>query len=242
MLSYILLWLEAPFQSWGWNSKFGPRATECFPTKSGLYGMYLSAMGLRGGQKDFLAAMNPYHQTVFCFTSSLIRNQKSLLVDYQVVGNGFDVEQYSGDKWYSLHIPRKQNGDIPNTGGAKIVFKHYLQDSKFAVIQEVGEDLVGQISEALMNPVYEIFLGRKNCVPSDLVFRGVYDRFEEANVNALRIAKEKGLGLAFTVSETEKKGERIVLNDVPIMFGAEKQYRNREVFLLRQDADSSFTN
>ena len=102
--------------------------------------------------------------------------------------------------------------------------------------------MVGQISEALMNPVYEIFLGRKNCVPSDLVFRGVYDRFEEANVNALRIAKEKGLGLAFTVSETEKKGERIVLNDVPIMFGAEKQYRNREVFLLRQDADSSFTN
>jgi len=36
---YLLLWLQAPLQSWGYDSKFGRRDTLNFPTKSGVLGL-----------------------------------------------------------------------------------------------------------------------------------------------------------------------------------------------------------
>lgn len=53
-MSYVLLWLEAPLQSWGANSKFNRRTTVSFPTKSGVLGLVLSAMGKGGEQRELL--------------------------------------------------------------------------------------------------------------------------------------------------------------------------------------------
>ena len=36
---YLLLWLEAPLQAWGHDSKFGRRDSLDFPTKSGVLGL-----------------------------------------------------------------------------------------------------------------------------------------------------------------------------------------------------------
>ena len=47
--SYLLLWLEAPLQSWGADSKFGRRDTLNFPTKSGVTGLLLCALGVPPG-------------------------------------------------------------------------------------------------------------------------------------------------------------------------------------------------
>ncbi len=38
-MSTLLLWLEAPLQSWGADSRFGRRATLPFPTRSGVLGL-----------------------------------------------------------------------------------------------------------------------------------------------------------------------------------------------------------
>lgn len=43
---FLLLWLEAPLQSWGHDSKFGQRYSLDFPTKSGVLGIFCSARGL----------------------------------------------------------------------------------------------------------------------------------------------------------------------------------------------------
>ena len=46
----LLLWLEAPLQSWGAGSRYGRRDTLPFPTRSGILGLLCCAMG-RGGEQ-----------------------------------------------------------------------------------------------------------------------------------------------------------------------------------------------
>ena len=48
---FLLLWLEAPLQSWGVDSKFGRRDSIHFPTKSGVTGLLLCALGASGEQR-----------------------------------------------------------------------------------------------------------------------------------------------------------------------------------------------
>ena len=61
---YLLLWLEAPLQSWGFDSKFGRRETLKFPTRSGVVGLVCSALGAGGEQRELLAEFSSLRQTV----------------------------------------------------------------------------------------------------------------------------------------------------------------------------------
>lgn len=65
--SYVLLWLEAPLQSWGYESRFNRRETLGFPTRSGVLGLILCAMGVGGPQSEWLEKMSRYGQTVLAF-------------------------------------------------------------------------------------------------------------------------------------------------------------------------------
>jgi CRISPR system Cascade subunit CasD len=64
---YLALWLEAPLQSWGSDSKFGRRDTLPFPTKSGIYGLYLAALGAKGKQQELLSNLSECQMTVVSY-------------------------------------------------------------------------------------------------------------------------------------------------------------------------------
>lgn len=51
---YLLLWLEAPLQAWGHDSRFGRRESLDFPTKSGVLGLLCCALGASGEQREWL--------------------------------------------------------------------------------------------------------------------------------------------------------------------------------------------
>lgn len=44
-MTALLLWLEAPLQSWGGDSRFGRRDTLPFPSRSGVLGARLLRYG-----------------------------------------------------------------------------------------------------------------------------------------------------------------------------------------------------
>jgi len=239
MNRYILLWFEGPLQSWGFNSKFGRRETLSFPTKSAVYGMLLSAMGKTGAQKEFLETIASFKQTVISYTNVNERKldgkffwlptlSSKILIDYHMVGSGYNSE----DSWQDLFIPKKRDGSTPNTGGAKITYRYYLQDAKFAIIQEMDSAIVEDISDALNAPVFEICLGRKSCIPTDFINRGIFNTFEEALEQANSIKNAKNLIEQFRIIEEEGKGEEFVIEDVPIQFGQFKKYKNRIVSLV----------
>lgn len=55
MNPYLLLWLEAPLQAWGHDSRFGRRDSLDFPTKSGTLGLLCCARGAGGEEREWLA-------------------------------------------------------------------------------------------------------------------------------------------------------------------------------------------
>jgi len=238
---YLLLWLEAPLQSWGADSKFGRRDTINFPTKSGVTGLLLCALGASGEQKELLEKLAPLRQTVVSYA----RAQKSgggepqkvdrepLLRDFHMVGSGYDDE----NPWETLLIPKKSNGKPAVGGGTKMTYRYYLQDAKFAVVLEVPAESAVSFAEALQNPTYDIYLGRKNCAPTDFIYRGTFESEKAALQKAAETAQEKGSLIEdFRVVDGEQSndGEAMTLNDIPIQFGEIKKYRDRRVTVIQK--------
>ena len=79
------------------------------------------------------------------------------LNDYHMVGNGYD----ESDKWESRNIPRKKDGTKAVGGGAKRTYREYLQNSCFAAVLGLPDELAEKFAAALQNPVYDLYLGRK---------------------------------------------------------------------------------
>jgi CRISPR system Cascade subunit CasD len=238
-IQYLLMWLEAPLQSWGVDSKFVRRDTMQFPTKSGILGLICCALGASGEQHDLLKMLGDSPMTVFAFSrtkekkdGSLIKMpRQALLCDFQMVGSGYSEE----NSWQSLMIPKTSSGSKAVGGGTKLTYRYYLQDAYFCVILELQQELAFQISEALQNPVFDIYLGRKDCVPTDFIFRGCYLSFNEALNAMAEISKEKKLIEDFRVIEAEnpEEGDVLTLNDIPIQFGKVKKYRDRRVTIIQ---------
>lgn len=238
MSKYVLLWLEAPLQSWGFNSRFGRRETCDFPTKSGLIGLVCCAMGAGGAQTELLAEFRGLDLCVNAYEKEKKtgRDTPGQLEDFQMVGSGYD----DSDKWQNLMIPKKDDGKKPVGSGVKLTYRYYLQDKAFAAALEVPQSRAEEIAAALVNPVWSIYLGRKCCVPTEQVFQGAYSTQQEALSYAEKLAKKKELSRIFTVKdgEFEDEGEIFSLSDVPLSFGETKRYESRYVTVIRNAAGS----
>lgn len=224
MERFLLLWLEGSLQAWGCDSRFDTRNTLDFPTRSGLSGLLLAAKGASGPQTQLLEKLAACPLTVFSFDSASTAG----MVDFHMVGNGYD----DSTKWGKLMSPKKSDGGTPVGGGAKLTYRHYLLDRSFAAIWQMQEKEAEDFSAALQNPVFEIFLGRKCCIPSEMVFQGSFPVREEAMTRMQRMAEAKQLSPANCyreVSEKEYDEETLLLADVPLRFGIHKLYGERYV-------------
>ena len=132
--TYLLLWIEAPLQSWGADSKFGRRDTLPFPTKSGILGMVLCAMGASGPQHDLLARLSEGALQVASYVRTTQGKdgqtrervaKEPLLRDFHMVGSGYDEK----DAWQKLLIPKTSEGKPAVGGGSMMTYRYYLQDA-----------------------------------------------------------------------------------------------------------------
>lgn len=226
-MKYLLLWLEAPLQSWGADSRFDFRKTMDAPTKSGIFGLLLAASGDSGPQEELLARMADAPLSVV----DLQRKDSDQdspddfiprLTDFHMVGNGYN----GNDAWESLNIPRRQN----KTSGICLTYREYLQDRRFAAVLGLPDELADKFAAALQTPVFDLYLGRKCCAPADLIFRGVFDSEEDAFRALQSLAGEKKLAPRFVYADAKPmEDDAFLLNDVPVRFGRHRLYRDRWV-------------
>lgn len=234
---YLLLWLEAPLQAWGHDSKFGRRDSLDFPTKSGVLGLLCCALGVGGKQTEWLAQWADSDLVVEAYVrqgkEGLPVMREPLLRDFHMVGSGYDDQ----NPWQSLLIPKTSDGKKSVGGGAKMTYRYYLQDMAYAVALQGPQAELEALAEALKNPVWNLYLGRKNCVPTEFIGQGVYPNLEAALSNAQQLAasEDKKLTAVFKVLQGEHEGEVITLNDVPLQFGEHKLYRDRRVTIIPRE-------
>lgn len=226
---YLLLWLEAPLQAWGHDSKFGRRDSLDFPTKSGVFGLLCCALGAAGSQAEWLAEWADRDMQVTAFVLLDREGQPlhclPLLRDFHMVGSGYDDK----DPWASLLIPKTSDGKKAVGGGTKMTYRYYLQDMAYAVVLQGPEAELKVLEQALQNPAWDLYLGRKTCVPTEFIGQGVHADMAQAMLRVKQLAEEKARHAVFKVLQGEHEGEVLTLNDVPLQFGTQKLYRDRQV-------------
>lgn len=231
---FLLLWLESPLQSWGEGSRYSRRENINFPTKSGVYGLILCALGLPGTQVELLKRMSDFRLNVFGYkkSSNNLLNE-FLLRDFHMVGSGYDIS----DSWEKYLVPKTSEEKNSGGGGAKRTYRFFIQNMAFACILEIPSNFEHDIKLGFESPRWPLFLGRKCCVPSDIIYRGIFDDYSQALVRADEIAKNKGriksIEVYDGVIENIDNGEIMILNDVPVEFGLYKKYRERKVTVRR---------
>lgn len=233
---YLLLWLEAPLQSWGHDSKFGRRDSLDFPTKSGVLGLLSCALGAGGPEIDWLKAWADLDMQLIAYVPKDRHGQplprQPLMRDFQMVGSGYDDQ----DPWASMLIPKTSEGKKAVGGGTKMTYRYYLQDMAYAVAIQGPPGMVVAVAEALSRPVWDLYLGRKNCIPTEFVLQGIFSSAEDALLAGEQLANAKNRAAAFHVRQGEHEGEALTLNDVPLQFGAHKIYRDRRVTVLKMES------
>jgi len=157
--------------SWGFASRFQRRATALHPTRSGILGMICAALSLAKGstaEAEWLARFETVRLTVFAIPRQPEGCARPLeirrLEDYHTTGGGYDK------KTQALSIPRKASGGPSDN--ATLSARQYLLDAKFGVILSGPRPTLEPVGDALRNPRWGVWFGRKSCLPAAPVLRG----------------------------------------------------------------------
>jgi CRISPR system Cascade subunit CasD len=142
-MNTLLLRLAGPMQSWGVQSRFTVRDTGLEPSKSGVVGLLCAALGRpRHEPVDDLAAL----------TMGVRVDQEGVMArDFHTAMN-------------ILTAGGKLKGTEPSN-------RYYLSDARFLVGLE-GDDLtlLRRLHDALRDPRWPLYLGRKAFVPGEPVW------------------------------------------------------------------------
>ena len=131
------------------------RRTTSYPSKSGVLGMILCAMGIR--RRDAPPVLGPLVELLM---GVRLDRPGAKGWDYHTAGARIGI--------------RKAEGGIKLTAKTKepeaqLSRRQYLYDASFLVALHGEPGTVSRVASALQDPVWPVFLGRKCCIPSEPV-------------------------------------------------------------------------
>ena len=145
-MSTLLLRLAGPLQSWGDSSRFTKRHTRTEPTKSGVIGLLAAAQG---------------------------RRRTDPIEDLAALSFGVRIDQRGQIERDFQTAIRRRDGARPEP--MPLSYRYYLSDAVFVAAVSGDHQLLLGLDEAIRNPAYPIYLGRRACPPSGEVSLGVED-------------------------------------------------------------------
>jgi hypothetical protein len=158
--------------------------------------------------------------------------------DFHTVGGGYDLKASPFDK---LSIPHRASGGP--SANAVLTHRSYLNDARFLACFEGEESIISQITEGLENPVWGVWFGRKNCVPSMPLCPQGGNTLQESASKLLKILQnwEENFSIsnstAWELDELESWVEPLAdeeasgtfyLQDQPVSFGS-REYQSRPI-------------
>lgn len=206
MVQTLILHLDAPLQSWGIESRYKRRHAGDAPSKSAICGMVCAAMGAARESPraaEVIQAFRHARMTAICLhpaqNTAVQQNGSHLLADYHTVLGA-----------------RKASGGL--LGHAVLTYRYYHQNKRFAVLLE-SEDIafLERARQALANPVWGLWFGRKCCIPAAPVIRDPLISPAEAR-DLLHKTYEGAAWEIFAEADSFESGSD-TWNDQPVAFG-----------------------
>lgn len=221
----LAFYLNGPLQAWGSSSRFQRRETELYPTKSGIVGLIAAAMGIDKHAEDEAELLKPIAAMSLSIyaTESDSAGRLQRLSDYHTVGGGYDNK----DPVQKLRITRKASGGA--SANAVITNRVYLTDARFVAVLEGESCIVKRCADALKNPVWGVWFGRKCCIPATPLLPTIGDTKQQACDDLLAELKLKFGGVELRQGQSEDEGDGAWFqSDYPLSF-KERIFRARPV-------------
>lgn len=210
-MATLMLRIAAPLQSWGSESKFNIRGTEREPTKSGIIGMIAAAMGIQ--REDISNRIEQLSKLRF---GVRVEREGKLIKDFHM------VHEYKKGK----------------EGNSYITERYYLSDAVFLVALESDDkELLEWIDEALKNPVFPLFLGRRSCPPTLPIVMGLTDESLVDSLKKWHDLVENDTGYKRLTYESIVGGR--IIHDIPVSFSQlhrkhEYRYKKEEIMVVNK--------
>ncbi len=163
MSNTLVFLIDAPLQSWGVSSKFQRRETEGWPSKSALIGLLAAALGIDKNLPDEALKLSSYAALRFTVLRWPKPAPVTRLADFHTIGGGYDKT----DPVQKLHIPAKAGDGSPF--GTVITRRTYLTDARFIALFQGDRITLEKAAQALRDPVWGLWFGRKTCLPAELL-------------------------------------------------------------------------
>jgi CRISPR system Cascade subunit CasD len=143
----LLLRMRAPMMSWGDHSRFTIRDTRREPTKSAVIGLLCAALGR--------PRWEPVHDLAALKMGVRVNQEGLVQCDYHTI---MDSIKSSGGR-----------------GDTVLSDRYYVADADYWVGLEGDFDQLTTLDNALQNPCWQLYFGRKSFVPSRPVRAGLVD-------------------------------------------------------------------
>ena len=185
-MRWLHLMIKAPLVTFGGESIDAHRVSRDFPSKSMMTGLFGNAMG-------WTRSMRPEHQDLqdrLVFGAAILDQDKlGRMVDYQTA----KLEK-SDKAWSTSGAPIGRAGGANTYAGSHQRWIEYLSDISYSMVVRLDPENqhpgLEDLSRALQEPARPLFLGRKSCLPSDILFRGWIEA--ASVVDALRATLRAG--------------------------------------------------
>ncbi len=176
----LFLRLEGPLQAWGSHeSRLAIRRTLDIPSKSGIAGILCAALGLARDK------CSDYWLPTISSLKMGVRIDKPGVRwwDYHTVGAGqkMPIADFPASKLSGFSIPlSEEEAQLVRTGKSQTMLsrREYLCDASFLVALQGSCEIIDRLYSAISHPQWQLFLGRKSCVPSRAIDEhgiGAYD-------------------------------------------------------------------
>lgn len=195
-------------QSWGTSSRFEVRDTNLEPSKSGVLGILCAALG---------------------------RDRSAAISDLTVLKMGVRVDKKGVLKrdYHTAQEIVQADGKLNSSRSMRNIVseRYYLADAAFLVgLESSDTDLLARVHEALRNPRWPLFLGRKSFLPSPGVYLvdGLRNESLEDTLDTYPLLQEapKQQTLRFIVEDADGGQIR---SDQPLGPFAERRFVGRRV-------------
>lgn len=207
--AHLALLLDAPLQSWGFESRFQRRTTGLHPTKSGVIGLICAAMGLGKDSPEERETL-PKLAALKMISIAIQREQVN-----RWTGEKSELAVRRLEDFHTVLNTRRASGKMNDD--PVVTRRQYLLDARFGVILTGNRLLLQHMTTALADPVWGVWFGRKSCIPAEPICRGLFASPTEAEKALIGNAPLESFT---TVTEAESFAEGTdSLNDQPVSFG-----------------------
>lgn len=189
-------------QAWGMRSLFQRRPAGTAPTKSAICGMVCAALGVEKQSEEEKAVIREFNSVLMSSFSPCHREKAHgcILRDFHTVQN----TRAAKDK------QAKQNTVVTE--------REYWLDRKFIVLLEsANKTFLEQVAEALRNPKWGIWFGRKCCIPAEPLIQEDIVSAAEARDRIFPDVDHDKLEIYSELEEFDSSAE--LWNDAPVSFG-----------------------